>query len=48
MEPVADRIFFAGEACTLTAFGAIHGAWISGADAARRIASALAAPAIRR
>ena len=48
MEPVADRVFFAGEACTPTAYGAIHGAWMSGADAARRIASALAHPAIRR
>ena len=40
-EPVADRVFFAGEACTPTAYGAIHGAWASGADAAHRIASAL-------
>jgi len=48
MEPVADRVFFAGEACPPTAYGAIHGAWMSGADAARRIASALAHPAIRR
>ena len=36
-EPVADRIFFAGEACTPTAYGAIHGAWLSGAEAARRV-----------
>jgi monoamine oxidase len=41
--PVAGRVFFAGEACTATAFGAIHGAWASGADAAERIVSALAA-----
>jgi monoamine oxidase len=37
--PVAERVFFAGEACVPTAFGAIHGAWMSGADTARRIAS---------
>ncbi|HMH52123.1 MAG TPA: NAD(P)/FAD-dependent oxidoreductase [Candidatus Acidoferrum sp.] len=47
-EPVAERIFFAGEACTPTAFGAIHGAWMSGADAARRVASMLTRAAIRR
>ena len=41
-EPVADRVFFAGEACTPTAYGAIHGAWASGVDAARRIVDALA------
>jgi monoamine oxidase len=42
-EPVGDRVFFAGEACTATAYGAIHGAWMSGADTARRIVSALGA-----
>ena len=47
-EPVADRIFFAGEACTPTAYGAIHGAWMSGADAAHRIATTLARPAMKR
>ena len=47
-EPVADRIFFAGEACTPTAFGAIHGAWMSGAHAAVRIVASLARPATRR
>jgi monoamine oxidase len=46
-EPVADRVFFAGEACTATAFGAIHGAWASGADAARRIVSALTGRVVR-
>ena len=35
--PVADRVFFAGEACPPTAYGAIHGAWLSGVDAAHRI-----------
>jgi monoamine oxidase len=41
-EPVADRVSFAGEACPPTAFGAIHGAWQSGADAARRIVTTAA------
>jgi monoamine oxidase len=41
-EPVAERVFFAGEACPPTMYGAIHGAWASGADAARRVAAALA------
>jgi monoamine oxidase len=44
-EPIADRLFFAGEACTPNAFGAIHGAWISAVDAAHRAASALMRPA---
>jgi monoamine oxidase len=43
--PVADRLFFAGDACTIGSFGAIHGAWASGAEAARQIVAALAAPA---
>ena len=43
-EPVADRVFFAGEACPPTAYGAIHGAWASGADAAHRIVSTLVRP----
>jgi monoamine oxidase len=41
-EPVADRVFFAGEAVPPTAYGSIHGAWASGAGAARRIVSTLA------
>lgn len=40
-EPVADRVFFAGEACPPTMYGAIHGAWVSGVDAARCVALAL-------
>ena len=27
--PVAERIFFAGDACTVDTFGAINGAWAS-------------------
>jgi monoamine oxidase len=40
-EPVAERVFFAVEACLPRMYGAIHGAWASGADAARRVAAAL-------
>lgn len=40
-QPVAERVFFAGEACIPTACGAIHGAWASGVDAAHRIVSTL-------
>ena len=39
--PVAERVFFAGDACTVDTFGAIHGAWASGAEAARRAVAAL-------
>jgi monoamine oxidase len=37
-EPVAERIFFAGDACTVDTFGAIHGAWASAVEAAKGIA----------
>jgi monoamine oxidase len=39
--PVAGRIFFAGDACTVETFGAIHGAWASGKAAARNVVTAL-------
>jgi monoamine oxidase len=39
--PVAERVFFAGDACTVDTFGAIHGAWASGIDAARGITASL-------
>jgi len=42
--PVAERVFFAGDACTVDTFGEIRGAWASGVDAARRV-TALLAPA---
>jgi monoamine oxidase len=38
--PVAERIFFAGDACTVDTFGAIHGAWASGEAAARNVVAA--------
>ena len=36
-EPVAERVFFAGDACVVDTFGAINGAWDSAVAAARRI-----------
>jgi len=36
--PVANKIFFAGEACSIRDFGTVHGAWISGEGAARAVA----------
>lgn len=41
LQPVGGRIFFAGEACSLTAYGAVHGAHASGAGTARRVAAKL-------
>src|SRR5262245_47520560 len=39
--PIADRVFFAGEACPPTMYGSIHGAWASGVEAARGVKAAL-------
>lgn len=36
--PIADKIFFAGEACSIRDFGTVHGAWESGERAARAVA----------
>ncbi len=33
-QPIGERIFFAGEACSVEHFGTIHGAWESGVRAA--------------
>ena len=41
VEPVEDRIFFAGEACSTTDYSTAHGAYISGVAAAAQILSAL-------
>jgi monoamine oxidase len=41
-EPVEDRLFFAGEACSPDFFSTVHGAWISGEAAARAALTALA------
>ena len=35
-EPVAERLFFAGEACSVDYFGTVMGAWNSGIGAAER------------
>lgn len=37
-EPVGERLFFAGEACSIRHFGTVHGAWETGVAAARRVA----------
>jgi monoamine oxidase len=42
-EPLAERVFFAGEACSLEAFGTVHGARASGEAAARAVARRLGA-----
>ncbi|HEU4655805.1 MAG TPA: NAD(P)/FAD-dependent oxidoreductase [Steroidobacteraceae bacterium] len=36
--PIAGKIFFAGEACSIRDFGTVHGAWFSGEGAARAVA----------
>jgi len=42
-EPLGERVFFAGEACSLDAFGTVHGARASGEAAARAVALRLGA-----
>jgi monoamine oxidase len=39
--PLGDRLFFAGEATSLQFMGDVHGAWLSGIDAANTAARAL-------
>lgn len=39
--PVGERLYFAGEACSISAYGTVHGAHDSGVDAARRAAARL-------
>lgn len=43
-EPVHERVFYAGEACSIEYFGAIHGAWHSGVAAAERACALLQQP----
>jgi monoamine oxidase len=40
--PLHERIFFAGEACSIQYFGTIHGAWYSAVGAAERALKAIA------
>jgi monoamine oxidase len=40
-EPVDDRLFFAGEACSIPFFGTAHGAYLSAVAAAERAIAAL-------
>ena len=46
--PVDDRLFFAGEACSIEFFGTAHGAYLTGLAAAERALAALRAPAQRQ
>jgi monoamine oxidase len=41
IEPVDERLYFAGEACSINFFGTAHGAFISAAAAADRLIAAL-------
>ncbi len=40
-EPLAERLFFAGEACSLEAYGTVHGAALSGQTAVEAVAAGL-------
>ncbi|HLT03158.1 MAG TPA: FAD-dependent oxidoreductase, partial [Geminicoccaceae bacterium] len=40
-EPHAERVLFAGEACSLEHYGTVHGAWETGVAAARAAAHRL-------
>jgi len=42
-DPLADRVFFAGEATSKLQHSSIHGAYLSGQDAAERVLKVLAA-----
>jgi len=37
-EPIAERLYFAGEAHAIDAYGTVHGAYRSGAETAKRVA----------
>lgn len=43
-EPVGNRIFLAGEHCSIPYFSTVHGAHLSGIEAATRVLTSLAAP----
>jgi monoamine oxidase len=40
-EPLGERVFFAGEACSLDHYGTVHGAWATGVAAAHDVARQL-------
>ena len=44
--PVAERVFFAGDACTVDTFGEIRGAWVSAVAAATGITALLQPSAV--
>lgn len=41
--PIAERLFLAGEACSLDSYGTVHGAHASGIDAARAVVKRIGA-----
>lgn len=45
--PVGERLFFAGEACSIAHFGTAHGAYMTGEEAARAALAALTAASDR-
>jgi monoamine oxidase len=38
VEPLGERVFFAGEACSRDQYGTVHGAWATGVTAAHAVA----------
>ena len=44
-QPVEDRLFFAGEACSPNFFSTVHGAWITGEQAGEAVLASLRAQA---
>ena len=46
--PVADRLFFAGEAASTEFFSTVHGGYLAGIEAARAAAKRLPSPGGRR
>jgi monoamine oxidase len=43
-EPIDDRLFFAGEACSVGDFSTAHGAWQTGVTAADQVLAARKSP----
>lgn len=40
-KPLGERLYFAGEACSIAAYGTVHGAYESGVETAQRVAAHL-------
>jgi monoamine oxidase len=43
-EPLGERVFFAGEACSIDYFGTINGAWLTGVAAAAAVSQKVPGP----